>query len=107
MSVPSHEQREADAYSPPRRGLTRRTTFTDQSSSGGDTLSASKELQSTNSQQAITRTWGMHGLENHNKQPSNLKLNDGGEFGDGGKGAKSGRLLAERWATGRTTSFNQ
>ena len=28
----------------------------------------------------------MHGLENEDKQPSNLTLNDGKDVGDGGEG---------------------
>ena len=35
----------------------------------------------------------MHGLENEDKQPSNLTLNDGEEVGDGGEGARGGRPL--------------
>ena len=37
----------------------------------------------------------MHGLENEDKQPSNLTLNDGEEVGDGGEGARGGRPLAK------------
>ena len=36
----------------------------------------------------------MHGLENEDKQPSSLTLNDG-EVGDGGEGARGGRPLAK------------
>ena len=37
----------------------------------------------------------MHGLENEDKQPSNLTLNDGKEVGDGGEGERGGRPLAK------------
>ena len=37
----------------------------------------------------------MHGLENEDKQLSNLALNDGEEVGDGGEGARGGRPLAK------------
>ena len=37
----------------------------------------------------------MHGLENEDKQPSNLPLNDGEEVGDGGKGVRGGRPLTK------------
>ena len=36
----------------------------------------------------------MHGLENEDKQPSKLELNDGEEVGDGGESARGGRPLA-------------
>ena len=49
----------------------------------------------------------MHGLENEDKQPSSLTLNDVEEAGNGGEGARGGRPLAKRWATGRTISSNQ
>ena len=37
----------------------------------------------------------MHGIENEDKQLSNLTLNDGEEVGDGGEGARGGRPLAK------------
>ena len=37
----------------------------------------------------------MHGLENEDKQPSSLTLNDVEEAGNGGEGARGGRPLTE------------
>ena len=37
----------------------------------------------------------MHGLENEDKQPSNLTLDDGEEVGDGGEGARGIRPLTK------------
>ena len=37
----------------------------------------------------------MNGLENEDKQPSNLTLNDGEEVGDGEEGARGGRPPAK------------
>ena len=37
----------------------------------------------------------MHGLENEDKQRSNLMLNDGEEVGDGGEGARGERPLVK------------
>ena len=72
-----------------------RAISTNQSSPGGDALSARKQLQSTKSQQTGRRRWGMHGLENENNPPRNLKLKDGEEVGDGGEGARGERSLAK------------
>ena len=49
----------------------------------------------------------MSGLENEDRQPSNLTVNDGEKVGDGGEGARGRRPSPKRWATGRTTSSNQ
>ena len=37
----------------------------------------------------------MHGLKHEHKQSLNLTLNDGGEVGDGGEGARGGCSLAK------------
>ena len=47
----------------------------------------------------------MHGLENEDKQSSSLTLNDDGEVGDGGEGARGGRPLAK--ALGDRAHTNQ
>ena len=37
----------------------------------------------------------MHGLENEERQTSNVRLNDGEEVGDGGEGMRGGRSLTK------------
>ena len=48
-----------------------------------------------------------HGLENEDKQHSNLTLNDDEEVVLAGNVREADAHSPERWATGRTTSSNQ
>ena len=47
----------------------------------------------------------MHGLENEERQTSNVRLNDGEEVGDGGEGMRGGRSLTK--ALGDQAHSNQ